>query len=132
MSNSSDSPDDTGLSPTSIGRLWKSLASEWQSIAAEIARLGAELSRLAELKSDVGLVADMQQFDLLHQQTLAQAELMLRLVESSPTAASEGQCQALIDAIPFEHVRNRLTAAMTGNESHTTSEDAVEGEVFWL
>lgn len=130
MSNSSSSHEP--LSQASVGRLWKSLASEWRTIATEIARLGAELSRLAELKSDDGLVADMQQFDLLHQQTLAQAELMLRLVEASPAATSEGQCRTLIEAIPFEHVRNRLMAAMAGKETDAASCHVAGGDVSWL
>ncbi len=121
-------PDEAALS------LMRTLCEEMHLLACEIVQLGESLSE--EYAEQPGMrMRDLQSFDMISQNAVAQARLLKGLERrlSGITAADEPDIDALIEAVPFLEVRRRLLAAYRGPEAVCASPaSAPADDADWL
>lgn len=115
--NCSDDTADLRLEATSrpLIRLMLAMSAEWAAIAQQIETLGNAVCETAA-KGGGARTQDLQAFDLIHQRSQGQANLLARL--SRKLAEDEffdrRRVGDLIADIPFESVRSGLEAAYEG------------------
>ena len=135
MSNCSKTEPENALGETTlVGRLSRLLA----AIADELACAANEVVMLGELMSHDAVklerreaAYDLQAFDLFAQTAHAHARLLKRLAEGDAGHSSDG-ISALIEEVPFAHIRQRLLTAVSGGNSKPFSEEANGSEVSWF
>lgn len=115
--------------------LLRSICDELQLIAWEVVQLGDALSGEEHVPRTPESQRVLQSFDLIGQHALAQARL-LRGVEmhlSGHETAELRHIDDLIEAVPFETVRRRLSAAYCGDDG-TTGENGSNqhGDIDWF
>ena len=107
------------------------ITEEIYAVASDIVRLGEQLSADIEDVEKGGRISDMQAFDLIGQNTLAQARLLQEIGRRLAADDRQGIATlvALIEAVPFHRSRQRLGAVLTGAErGNATQEDAADEE----
>jgi hypothetical protein len=135
MSNSSDRDRVDNLDGATfadgVSRLLSAIADEILRAATEVVALGEKLSGDAASRAD-RTSYDLQVFDAFSQTAHAQARLLKRLAvrEHGQQMAHLG---ALIDEVPFAHVRQRLESAAYGRVLQKPSkEESSDSEVSWF
>jgi hypothetical protein len=96
-------------------------------------KLGELLSRDALDQEQAPPTYDLQTFDIVSQTAQAQARLLKRLAEGEAGPGGAG-LPALIDEVPFAHMRRRLHNASGGEaaEQDNPTPEQDDTEVSWF
>jgi hypothetical protein len=105
------------------------IGNELQMVGSEILRLGEALSELMDAPLDF---SQMQSFDALSQNTLAQARLIIDLARlARDESVSSTTLLGLIEDVPFLSVRQRLRAAI-GHPADQIDEELTDDDAVAL
>lgn len=105
------------------------LSEEIYLMSNQIAALGEALSTGCEPQISPSMTQQMQLFDTLCQRALTFARLLkgVRDVMSGQMADGHGHLRALIEEVPFEEERERLTRAIGGRAHASIKGSGVPG-----
>lgn len=113
-------------------RLLDAIASEVSTLGDEMLRVGDRLTEAMAAGDQNYQIRELQHFDVIGQGVLAHAGILKALVQyvDTPHVLTNADLDALIGAIPFHAIRERLAAALENREADFSMHGTETSEFF--